>query len=60
MLDQRKGWLYNWLGHPEGSALDLAEQLYTPRGSQGIGSTGFLDERFKVKRLYDQVDIDNK
>lgn len=32
-LDTNKGWLYNWLGHPEGSALDLGEQLYTPRAS---------------------------
>jgi hypothetical protein len=52
VLDETKGWLYNFIGHPEASSLDFGEMLYTPRGSQGLGTTGFLDEQLKVKRLY--------
>jgi hypothetical protein len=57
-LDQKKGWLYPFIGHPEASDLSFGELLYTPRGSQGIGTTGFWDEQIKVKRLYDQEYID--
>lgn len=52
-LDKGKGMLYNWIGHPEASALDFGDLLYTPRGSQGLGTTGFMDEQIKVKRLWD-------
>jgi hypothetical protein len=32
-LDQKKGWLYPLIGHPEASDLSFGELLYTPRGS---------------------------
>lgn len=32
-LDKNQGWLAHIIGHPEASALDYGEILYTPRGS---------------------------
>ena len=57
--DQNRGWFPYLLGHPKASGLDFGELLYTPRGSQSLGTTGFLDDKFKLKTLYDQEDIDN-
>jgi hypothetical protein len=51
-LDKDKGLLINLIGHPEASSLDFGELLYTPRGSQGLGITGFMDEQIKIKRLW--------
>jgi len=43
-----------YLGHQHGSGLDFGEQLYTARGSQGMGVMGFVEMLFMVSTLHDQ------
>lgn len=42
-----------FLGHPKGSGLDFGEQLYTARGSQGMGVMGFVEMLFMINVLHD-------
>ena len=37
-----------------GSGLDFGEQLYTARGSQGMGVMGFVEMLFMINTLQDQ------
>ena len=49
------------LQHPMNVATDLAEVLYTARGSQGLATFGWIDDTYGVFPLFDQPDrIDNK
>lgn len=41
------------LGHPYGVGTNLGEQLYTARGSQGMGLYGWIDDSFNVYPLFD-------
>ena len=45
-----------FVGHPDGSGLDFGEQLYTARGSQGMGVMGFVEMLFMINTLHDQPD----
>lgn len=44
------------LGHSKGKATMLSEVLYTARGSQGLGTFGWIDDLFNVYPLYEQPD----
>ena len=49
------------LQHPNNVATQLAEVLYTARGSQGLATFGWIDDTYSVWPLYDQPDrIENK
>ena len=47
--------------HEHSVATELGEILYTPRGSQGIATFGWIDDTYSVWPLYDQPErIKNK
>jgi hypothetical protein len=46
-------------GHPKQSELALGDQLYTPRGSQGVGSALYFMTRYAVMNELGSEHIDN-
>ena len=52
-FDEDANFLSPYLGHPMGTGLDFGEQLYTARGSQGMGVMGFMEMLYMINTLHD-------
>lgn len=52
-FDPDTNFLEPYLGHPAGSGLDFGEQLYTARGTQGMGVMGFVEMLYMLNTLHD-------